>query len=144
MSFEMYLSCFEDGQEGYFRTDVIDEAFAPSIISRGPEHSLWTIAFDSSPENPDQTDLHLNLDPEDSSQCSGFTVDRPSGNLLLFDSLMKILRTTNSAVYWPGECPPLVGRQETIPHMDPDMVETLGTPVVISGGDEIRAWLNRS
>ena len=142
MSFEAYLACFEDGQEGYFPTAIVDEAFAPFISNR--EQSLRTVTYYDAPSRLDQTDLYLNLDPEDLSQCSGFTLARPSANPLLFGALMKILTVTNSTVYCAGDCPPLVGRPDTIAHLNSDMVETLGDPVVVSSGGEIQEWLERS
>lgn len=144
MSFEAYLACFQDGEEGYFPTTVVDEAFAPFVTGRDPEFSLWTVTYNDAPSILDQTDLYLNRDPEDASRCSGVTLARPSGNPHLFDSLLKILKTTNSTVYSGGECPPMVGRIETIAHLPPEMIETLGSPVVVSSGGEIRGWLARS
>jgi adenylylsulfate kinase-like enzyme len=38
----------------------------------------------------------------------------------------------------------MVGRAETIPHLNPDMVEALGNPVVVLDGDEIRKKLEQS
>ncbi|WFP62359.1 hypothetical protein [Mesorhizobium sp. WSM4904] len=140
MSFEAYLACFEDGQEGYFPTAVVDEAFAPFITSR--DGDVWTVTYRDAPL--DQTELYMNLNPEDYAQCSGLTVVRPTTNTLLYDSLLKILRGTNSCVYFPGDCPPLVARAETIPHLNQDMIETLGEPLVVLSGTEISDRLGNS
>lgn len=140
MSFEAYLNCFEDGEESYFPTSIVEDAFAPFITRREPEFSCWVVTYDDTPS----ADLYLNLDPDDASRCSGFTVARPPDDSRLFEALWKILRATGSVVYCPGECPPMVGQAETIPHLNPDMVEVLGSPVVVLDGDEIRKRLEQS
>ena len=140
MSFEAYLNCFEDGEESYFPSSIIEDAFAPFISRREPEFSYWVVTYDDA----SSSDLYLNFDPSDPSRCSGFTIARPPDDPRLYDALWKILRVTNSVVYCAGECPPLVGRRETLSHLNSDMVETLGTPVVVSSGGEIKDWLERS
>jgi hypothetical protein len=140
MSFEAYLSCFEDGEESYFPTSIVEDAFAPFITKREPEFSCWAVTYGDT----SSADLYLNFDAGDASRCSGFTVARPADNPRLYEALWKILRVTSSVVYCAGECPPMVGRAETIPHLDPDMVETLGSPVVVLDGDEIRTRLEQS
>ncbi|WP_192183646.1 hypothetical protein [Mesorhizobium amorphae] len=140
MSFEAYLSCFENGEQSYFPTSVVDDAFAPFITSRDPESSCWVVTYHDTPPALDQSDLYLTLDPEDESRL----VARPTGNPRLFASMLKVLQATNSAVYCAGECPPMVGRAETISHLSPDMVEALGSPIVVVDGDEIRNRLERS
>ncbi|GLS37763.1 hypothetical protein GCM10010869_33570 [Mesorhizobium tianshanense] len=143
MSFEAYLGCFRDGEQSYFPTSIVDDAFAPFITRREPEFSCWVVTYEVSPTLA-QADLYLNLDPDDASRCSGFTVARPPDDPRLYKALWGILRVTNSAVYCAGECPPMVGRAETIPHLNPDMVEALGSPVVVVDGDEIRNRLEQS
>ena len=140
MSFEAYLSCFEDGEVGYFPTSIVEDAFTPFISRRDPEFSCWVVTYDDT----SSADLYLNLDPDDALRCSGFTVARPPDDPRLYDALWEILRATNSAVYCAGECLPMVGRAETIPHLNPDMVETLGSPVVVVDGDEIRNRFEQS
>ncbi|TRC97589.1 hypothetical protein FJV76_00020 [Mesorhizobium sp. WSM4303] len=140
MSFEAYLNCFEGGEESFFPTSIIEEAFAPFITRREPEFSCWVVTYDDT----SSADLYLNLDPGDASRCSGFTVARPPDDPRLYEGLWKILRASSSVVYCAGECPPMVGRAETIPHLNPDMVETLGSPVVVVDGDEIRTRLEQS
>ncbi|MGT2467943.1 hypothetical protein ACVOMV_28605 [Mesorhizobium atlanticum] len=140
MSFEAYLNCFEDGEESYFPTSILEEAFAPFITRRETEFSCWVVTYDDT----SSADLYLNLDPGDASRCSGFTIARPPDNPRLHDALWKILRVTSSVVYCAGGCPPFVGRRETMPHLNSDMVEALGTPVVVSSGGEVKDWRERS
>ncbi|MER8483843.1 hypothetical protein [Mesorhizobium sp. M1322] len=144
MSFEAYLSCFENGEQSHFPTSTVSEAFAPFITSRDPEFSRWTVTYQDSSSALDQTELYLDLDPNDALRCSGFTVARPTSDGRLFDSLLRILQTTNSTIYCSGECPPMVGHAEAIAHLNSELVEALGTPVVVLNGNEIRARLERS
>ncbi|MER9728986.1 hypothetical protein [Mesorhizobium sp. M0217] len=73
MSFEAYLNCFEDGEESYFPTSIVEDAFAPFVTRREPEFTCWVVAYDDA----SSADLYLNFDPGDASRCSGFTVARP-------------------------------------------------------------------
>ncbi|BCM18167.1 hypothetical protein [Mesorhizobium sp. J8] len=140
MSFEAYLNCFENGEESYFSTSIVEDTFAPFITRRETEFSCWVVTYDDT----SSADLYLNLDPGDASRCSGFTIARPPDDPRLYDALWKILRVTSSVVCCAGECPPLVGWRETMPHLNSDMVEALGTPVVVSSGGEIKEWLEKS
>jgi len=140
MSFEAYLNCFEDGEESYFPTSIVEDAFAPFITEREAEFSRWGVTYDDA----SSADLYLNLHSGDASRCSGFTVARPPDDPRFYEALWKILRDTSSVVYCAGECPPPVGRAETIPHLNPDMVESLGSPVVVLDGIEIRNRLGQS
>ena len=85
MSFEAYLSCFEDSEVGYFPTSIVEDAFTPFISRRDPEFSCWVVTYDDT----SSADLYLNLDPDDALRCSGFTVARSPDDPRLFKALCK-------------------------------------------------------
>jgi hypothetical protein len=140
MSFEAYLNCFQNGEEGFFPTALVEAAFAPFISSR--EGEAWVVTYPGSPSILDQTDLYMTFKDGDMSSCSGFTISRPTGSPRLHEALVKLLQASNSILFCIGDCPPLVGRAETIPHINPDVLETLGAPVIVRSGAEIVEWFD--
>ena len=125
-----------------FPTALVEAAFAPFISSRKGES--WVVTYPSSPSILDQTDLYLTFKDGDMSSCSGFMISRPTGNPRLYEALVQLLQASNSILFCIGDCPPLVGRAEAIPHINPDAKETLGDPVTVRSGAEIVEWFERA
>jgi hypothetical protein len=141
MSFEVYLNCIQNGDKGFFPTALVEAAFDPFISSR--EGECWVVIYPDSPSTLDQTDLHLTLKDGDRSSCSGLMVSRPTSNPRLYEGLMHILQVTDSILFCIGDCPPLVGRADAIPHIASEIRETLGDPVIVRSGAEIVEWFER-
>jgi len=63
-------------------------------------------------------------------------VSRPTVSPELWKGLAEILKRTTSVLYWSGT-PCVVADASVIPHLPPDMIESLGDPVVTTDRDRI-------
>ena len=52
-------------------------------------------------------------------------------------ALLRLLQTTHSALFWPGNNSLVVGQIESIQHLPEGMVESLGEPFVVTEPQQI-------
>lgn len=71
-------------------------------------------------------------------------VNRPGDQIGFWRDLIRFPQQTNTALYWPGTSKIVIGHPGVVPHLPPDMVKTLGTPVVASDPEEIVQWIEDS
>ncbi|MGN7770177.1 hypothetical protein [Phyllobacterium sp. 22552] len=134
MSLDIFINCFEAGETGYFRLDLIDEIFGPFVVGRDNQHRLWKLDYGQN----NTSDLYFSLKEGDASLCSDLTINRPCSDPRLYDALLSVLRQSNSVLFYPtDDDPPLIGKETTRPHLPEDMVTSLGTPVIARSGTEI-------
>lgn len=132
MSFDLFVGCFEQGDIASFPAELVISAFAPFTLVVEPGGLI--LGFDDS--GTPCTYVHLDMA---ATQISDFSVNRPVDEPALYEALLAILRSAPVALYMAGECPPLIGRAETARHLPPDMIETLGEPVLLQRAEEIPA-----
>ena len=136
MSFEIYISCFRDGEPSTFPRALAEKIFGSYTTSKKDDPS-WVLTF------PDGDKSELNLGPE--PQIDGFMVNRPTGSPELWNGIIEILKRTSSVLYWPGEATAcVVADAAVIPHLPPDMVESIGTPVVTTDSEKIQDVIRSS
>ena|SRR5579883_3008938 len=131
MGFEIFIVCWRDGEQATIPRAWLRTLFP--VEESGQETDIWTLAYDAR----NRCDLYLRTLPGDPEQITGFSVDRPCGEIRFWNALMDVLRRGNLVLYWPGEEPPLVADLAVIRHLPADMVESLGQPVCVRSGEEI-------
>ena len=134
MSFEVFLSCYKNGETSTFPLSVLENALA-HYADRCDEQHYWVLEF------PDGSNSELGLQP--GAQIEGCTVFRPSDSPELWNGLIEILKRTMSVLYWPGG-PPVVADAAVIPHVPKDMIESLGEPVVTTDREKIFELIRNS
>src|ERR1700749_3219501 len=119
MSFDIYLICFDNGDPGYFSTNIMEKAFGSSLISKEGGH--WTLKF------PDGGGGRMTTD--DGQMANGFVMNRPSGGDL-YDAIYEIMRQTRTVLSWSfgGAA---VADASVIPHIVKEMIESVGLPTVV-------------
>lgn len=154
MGFEVFLSCYEQGECAEFPAAVLEDLWATVITRREPirEGERWVLNYpcEIDPDEPttvlfqgrecpvireDATDVYIRVD--EAGMTDGFMVAGPPGHDDFYASLLAILRRTNTALYCAGLCPPLVGHAGMMAHLPPDMIEALGQPVLLTTPGEI-------
>lgn len=136
MSFDLFAQFYEHGAPAAITVDAVRAAFGSYVATSDATH--WRLEYDT--ENRSYIDLSPH--PSDHSAITGFTVNRPCGDLRLWDGLAAVLCLGNAVLYFPGGRNPLVGSTDAVPHLPPDMIEALGSPVVVTTGQAILAQLN--
>jgi hypothetical protein len=106
---------------------LVEEIFGPYTTSN-KDDSCWVLRF----RDGGVSELNVDAGPD----IDGFMVSRPPNSPELWRGIIEILKRTTSVLYWPGT-PCVVADASVIPHLPPDMIESLGEPVVTTDRDEI-------
>ncbi|GKW26812.1 hypothetical protein PEC311524_44060 [Pectobacterium carotovorum subsp. carotovorum] len=147
MSWDIFLQTHDDGEVGYFPLSVFLDAFGDAVSSYNIEENKCSVLLEY--KNPDagkynilpisSTEIYIDIIFIDNvPMLSGFSVNRPPGHDEFWQGLCDILKITSSALFWGGEGNCLaVGREETIKHLPTGMIESLGSPTIVSSYQDI-------
>ena len=131
MSFDVYLQSFHRGEFAGIPRQRVRDVFGEHLTET--ESDYWQLRYDDAKS----CDLDLTAH-DDPSMVRGFTVHGPCADQRLWDALASILALGDIVLYFPGGRAPLVARSTVTEHLPPDMVESLGQPVVVTSGREIQ------
>jgi len=137
MSFDLYIGSFHVGEPQSFQARVLNDAINPYIV--GKEPTCYVLRF-SGDESSD-CDLYVDTEAE---RISNFSINRPVSDERLYVALLQVLQLPGTVMYISGDCPPLVGNYHSMAELPPDMVESLGKPVLITKPHEIREYISRA
>lgn len=130
MSFDVYLQVFENGESAGISRDSVRIAFGAAFVSE-PELNRWEVRYDK------QNTCDVYLGSQGATMLDGLSINRPSGDMRLWDALALILTMGNVVFYFPGCKAPLVANLNASRHLPRDMIVTLGEPIVALSGAEI-------
>jgi hypothetical protein len=125
MSFDIWLDCFQDGDEGFFSTQIVKDAFAPFHV--GDDGRYWILQF----PNGGRCEVSIGDEP----MTVGFGIIRPSGDGL-YDAIYEIMRQTQTVLSWSfgGAA---TANPSVIPHLPPEMIRSVGVPTIVHSGEDI-------
>jgi hypothetical protein len=133
MSFDIFLSCFHLGNLAAFPRSIVEKAF--SVDADETKSTCWTVNYPDGGSGFDYIDEEVEI--------TNFAVNRPPISPAFWEAMLDILRQTPSVLYWPGDgC--VVADAAVIEQLPPDLIESLGTPTVVSTGAEILACIQRA
>ncbi len=128
MSVSLFVMCFKDGKLDHLPKALAEQAFGPFIIVREP--NFWRVAYDICNES----DIYFE---EGEAGLTDFMIDRPCADIRLYESIFQVLQGSNSAMFWPDDCPPSIARSSVARHLPADVVESMGTPRVVGSAVEL-------
>jgi hypothetical protein len=127
MSFTLFLERFRDGEPAPFPRQVFDRIFSPSVVD---DPNIGTTL-----RYPDDGGGELSI--ADGDAVTGFTIDRPAGDLLFVD-IITVMREVGAVLFWPDEGPcSAVTDPSVVAHLPPDMTEALGPPHVVATATDL-------
>jgi len=135
MSFDLFVSRFQDGEPALFRSSVLVRAIEPFVV----ETTLKSFEL----RFPDESGCTVFADTA-SYEMDGFNVNRPCASVQLYEALLTILKISGMVLVTPSECPPLIGLADTAGHLPADIVEALGKPVLLRSASEILQRIRES
>lgn len=137
MSFEAFLQCFDHGEPGGLALSSVRSIFP--VIEAESEPGEWMVRWD------DDTWCRIGVHAleSDPSRIHQLTVYRPVDDERLWEAMLAVMRLGHVVVYFPADAPPGVASDTAAQHLPPDMVATLGAPVVIRSAREIPALFER-
>jgi hypothetical protein len=131
MSFDLFLQVFDQGELTRISRDRVRDAFGAAFVTES-EPDRWKVLYD--PQN--SCDVYLSVDGS-AGMLQGLSINRPCGDLRLWDALAYILALGNVVLYFPGCRAPVIGNVNSRQHLPLDMIEALGEPIVVRSGAEI-------
>ena len=136
MSFDLFIQFYDHGAPAGIASDDVRAAFAPCIASSDATH----LALEYDVANASY--VHLKPHPNNAGAIVAIAVNRPCGDIRLWDSLARVLRLGNAVLFFPGGANPMVGSADAVPHLPRDIIEALGNPVVVASGNAILALVH--
>ena len=158
MSFEIFFHSYERGEPCAFPLSHVEAAFGTAIVRRERKERgiFWWLEYPvlNPPIVPSVMEINGREYPvvvRDGSEVyvkvltgansclttDGFMVKGPAAHLDFHAALLRLLQTTHSAVFWPGDNALVVGQLESIEHLPEGMAETLGSPFLVSEPQQI-------
>ena len=125
MSFEIYLQCFGETESLGISRDAIRALFPVDEARSEPDY--WRLRYDGM----NSCDIGVNPLPTDATKLAGLYVDRPCGDLRLWDSLFAILNMGGVVLFFP-EGPLIIAEGRSSAGL------SLGAPVQVDSGESIR------
>ncbi len=127
----MFLQVFDQGESAGISCDRVRDAFGAAFVTES-EPNRWKVLYDAQ----NSCDVYLGLDGS-AGTLQGLSINRPCGDLRLWEALAAILALGNVVLYFPGCRAPVIGNLNARQHLPLDMIEALGEPIVAASGAEI-------
>jgi hypothetical protein len=121
MSTEVFLHSFENGCPQQVPTAAVLTCFEPYITQTAA--SFLEVAFGPA----DSSTVYLDLA---APTVDNLMVHRPCGDPKLAECLFHVMQLAHFILFVPGEPVPIVVAAGAIPHVPPDMLQSLGQPRV--------------
>ncbi|HKN18077.1 MAG TPA: hypothetical protein VJX47_14095 [Candidatus Sulfotelmatobacter sp.] len=132
MGFEVYLDCFENGKPSSIRKSFVRTLFP--IVDEESKPDFWSVKYDA--EN--RCKIGVRPAGAGTELVSGIYVERPCGDLLLWEGLFRLMQSGNIVLYFPG-CPrPLIANPAAASHLPTEMVQALGSPRCLESSEQLR------
>ncbi len=130
MSFDVFLQVFEKGESAGIRRDSVRYAFGAGFVTESSP-ARWRVQYDAR----NSSDVYLSLDG--ATLVRGLSINRPCGDLRLWNALAAILALGNVVLFFPGCKAPIIANRDSKQHLPPDMIEAFGEPMILRSGAEI-------
>jgi hypothetical protein len=154
MSFELWLTCYQNGSSHEFARATFDRLAEPYLTYRNDKFvclDFWKgmsleerpiIGFHQLADGTVRNAHILNeceIYIKGSEGTSHLTVLRPVNDIKLYAILFDILKQTTSVLYWPGCSRVIVASLDAGAHIPCELIEALGPCVVVFSADELKA-----
>jgi hypothetical protein len=131
MSFEVYVQAFERGEESGFPPELIRRAFGEYVHEL--ETDFWQARFGTT----ESCDLFLQPATENPSLFHSISIHRPCTDLRLWEAVYQLLGVPGSLLYFPGGEAPLTRDAHVAAALPPDMLESIGSPLLVTSPNEL-------
>ncbi|HEY2118845.1 MAG TPA: hypothetical protein VGH37_06630 [Candidatus Acidoferrum sp.] len=129
MGFEIFVQCVGKSERLGIPRAAIRSLFP--IIEKESEPDYWSIRYD------DKNSCYIGVTPatSDNQFLSGLYVDRPCGDLRLWEGLLSIFRMGSVVIFCPGGSP-VVAEQTVAGDLPQDMINSIGQPRLVGSVEE--------
>jgi hypothetical protein len=130
MGFEVFVQCFGETQHSGISRDAVRSLFPVVVAESKPDH--WRVRYGAK----DSCLVCVTPLASDPHRLKSLYVDRPCGDLRLWEALLFILRMGSVVIFWPGG-PPVVSDDAIAADLPPDMTTALGPAKCVRSAEEL-------
>ncbi len=128
MGFEVFVNWFENGAPAPVPFRAVHATFGSAAGTVEPHG--FRVHYGPADES------YVYAKADESGMLTGVMVEKPCGDLQLWDGVVALLGLGHGVCYWPGgAC--AVGNAEAIRHLPSDMASALGEPTVVASGTHL-------
>src|SRR5438045_2718290 len=127
----IFLSCFKGKRASGIPRVAVRKAFGPSLTEHATD--FWSIHYDA------RNSCTILLEPLDAAHIHQLTIRSPCRDLRFWNSIRAVLGFGNVILYSPEGARPLLLANAVSRHVPSRLLQTLGKPLVVRAGKEIRA-----
>ena len=132
MSFDLYIQSFENGAPAGVPKEFVRQVLGSHLTEIEPDY--WTITL--SPEESCSVFPTVHEDSPD--LVHGLSIGNPCDNPVLWQCLYSLMGQGNSVLYFAGGPGPLVLDPLVAGHLPYNLLESLGRPIIVSSGHDIK------
>jgi hypothetical protein len=130
VGFEVYLQCFGETETTGISRTVVRSFFPITEVDSEPDY--WRVRYDS------KNSCEIGITPLASGRemLTGLFVNRPCGDLKLWEGLLRVLRMGCVVMFWPGG-PPVLAEGTSTSDLPKDMIDSIGKARYVSSAAEL-------
>ncbi len=137
MGFEVFMECFGETQHSGISRDAVRSLFPVVETESEPDH--WRVRYDAK----DSCLVCVTPLASDPRRLRSLYVDRPCGDLRLWEALLSILRMGSIVIFWPGG-PPVISGDATAANLPADVTAALGPARCVRSAEELLRTVQES
>jgi hypothetical protein len=130
VGFEVFMECFGEMQHLGISRQAVRSLFSIVEAESKPDH--WRVCYDAK----DSCLVCVTPLASDPHRLKSLYVDRPCGDLRLWEALLSILRMGSIVMFWPGG-PPVVSDDAIATNLPADVTAALGPAKSVRSAEEL-------
>ena len=132
MSFDIYVQSFENGVPVGIPLELVRQIFGSHLTELEPDY--WTLTFGDS----ESCSVFPAVQDDSPHLVQSLSIGNPCDTLVLWNGLLSLLGFGNTVLHFPGCSGPLVLEAFVAGHIPHTMLESLGSPIIVSSGQDIQ------
>jgi len=137
MGFEVYVRCFGKSERMGISRAAVRSLFPVMEEESEPDH--WRVRYD----DKNSCDIGVTAVTSDKEMLKSLFVDRPCGDLRLWEALISLLRMGSVVIFWPGG-PPIVFDDVVASCLPNDMTDAIGPARSVCSAEELLRMVRES
>jgi hypothetical protein len=130
MGFELYVRCFGKSEGTGISRAAVRSLFP--VMEEESEPDRWRVRYD----DQNSCDIGVTAATSNKEMLKSLFVDRPCGDLKLWEALISLLRMGSVVIFWPGG-PPVVSGDDAASDFPNNMTDTIGPPRSVRSAEDL-------
>jgi hypothetical protein len=137
MGFEVYVRCFGESERTGISRAAVRSLFP--VIEEESEPDHWRVRYD----DDNSCNIGVTAVTSEKEMLKFLFIDRPCGNLRLWEALISLLQMGSVVIFWPGG-PPVVFDDVVASRLPNVTTDAIGPSRSVSSAEELRRLVQQS